>query len=75
MLRFRDLSEIVFGKNYNIFLFRSVESGVTDVEHIGTQRQVRSMLLKNSEWEQTCPLRAVNTFEEVGGCEFFPVHG
>ena len=75
VLRFRDLSEVVFGKNDDVFLFRGVQSGITHVEQIGAQGEVRSMLLDDSEWQQTRALRTLDAFAEISGGEFFPVHG
>jgi len=68
-----NLAKIVFGKDNCIFLLSGVQRGIANVQQIGPQRQMRTVLLEDSEREQAGSLRAVNAFAEVGGSEFFPV--
>src|SRR4029077_17932826 len=70
-----DLAEVVFGENDGILLFGGVQRSVADVEKIGAERQMWTVLFQDSEGEQAGSLRTVNAFAEVGGGEFFPVHG
>src|SRR5207253_9965821 len=58
--RFGDLAEIVFGEDDCVFLLGGMERGVADIEKIGAERQVGTVLLQNSEREKTCPLGAMN---------------
>ena len=46
---FGDLSEIIFGEDDGVFLLGGVQRGVADVEQIGAQRQMRSVLLQDAE--------------------------
>ena len=75
MARFGDLAEIIFGEDDCVFLVGGVQRGVTHIEQIGAERQVRTVLLQDSEREQTRSLGAANPFAKVGGSQFFPVHG
>jgi hypothetical protein len=46
---FEDLAKIVFGKDNNIFLLRRRQSGMADIQQIGSKRQMRTVLFKDSE--------------------------
>jgi hypothetical protein len=71
---FGNLAEIVFGKDDGVFLLCSVQRRVAHVQQIGTKRQMRSVLLEDSERQQACALCAMNAFAEVAGGELFPVN-
>src|SRR5256884_6954574 len=46
-----------------------------NVEEIGSQRKMRSMLLQNAEREQARSFRLLNRRAKVSGGELFPFHG
>jgi len=75
MARFCDLAEIVFGEDEGVLLLGGVQRGITDIEQIGAERKMWTVLFQDSEGEQARPLGAMNSFAKVGGGEFFPVDG
>src|ERR1035438_9042747 len=48
---------------------------MTHVDKVRPKRQVRAVLLDNSEWQQTCSLRLLDGGTEVFGRQFFPARG
>src|SRR6266699_1790811 len=73
MLRFEVLSEVVLGKDDGVFLLGGVERGVSYVQQIVAQRQMRAMLLQDPEREQAGALRARDGVLELGRGQFFPM--
>src|SRR5258708_23694717 len=73
VLGFGNLSEIIFRENDCVLLLGSVQRGVAHVQQIGSERQMRAMLFKDAEGQQTRSLRSVNAFAKIGGGEFFPM--
>ena len=49
---FKDLPEVIFGKHYSVFLLGGVQTDVANIQQIGAQGQVSTMLLQNAEWQQ-----------------------
>src|SRR6266576_2810865 len=75
VLRFKNLSEIIFWKNDGEFLLGGMQRRKANVEEIGSQRKMRSMLLQNAEREQARSFRLLNRRAKVSGGELFPFHG
>src|ERR1019366_3630182 len=73
LLRFEDLSEIVFRKNHRILLHDSVHHCKPHVDEVGPERKMRSMLLDDSERKQADTLGLMDSLHEIGGSEFFPL--
>src|SRR5260370_25432254 len=74
VLGFGNLSEIIFRENDCVLLFGSVQRGVAHVQQIGSQRQMRSMLFKDAEWQQAGSLRSLNALAKIRGGEFLPMY-
>jgi len=72
---FGNLAKIIFGKDNRVFFLGSVQRGITDVQQIGAEREMRSVLLQDAEGKQAGSLRAMNAFAEIGSGEFFPLNG
>src|SRR5208337_561627 len=70
-----DLAEVIFREDHRVFLLGRMQRRVSHVKQIGADRQVRAVLLQNSERQQARALGAANSFAKVRGCELFPVHG
>ena len=75
MAGFEDLPEIVFGKNYRVLLLCGGQSGVTNVQQVSPQGEVRPMFFENPEWKETCPVRSLNSAAEFGCAQFSPMDG
>ena len=73
--RFGNLAEIIFGEDDGVFFLGGVQRGVTHIEQIGAQGQVRPVFFQNAEGQQASSLRTMNALAEVGGGQFFPVDG
>src|SRR5207253_2154785 len=73
VLRFEDLSEIVFGKHDGIFLLSSVQCGVADVEQVGAERQVCAVLFQDAKRQDASASGLVDGLHEIGASELFPV--
>src|SRR5580704_8712156 len=71
---FGNLPEIVFGEDDSIFFLGGVKRCITNVQQVGAQRQMRSMLLKNAERQQACALCTMDSLAEIRGGEFLPVN-
>ena len=66
--RFGNLSKIIFGEDDGVLPLGGVQRGVTHVQQISAQRQMRPVFLQDAEGEQTGALRAADSFAEIGGC-------
>src|SRR6266852_4763972 len=75
VLGLKDLAKIIFGKNDGVLLLRGVQRCVAHVQKVGTQRQMRPVLLQDSEWEQARSLRLLNRLAKVRGRQLFPPSG
>src|SRR4029077_5676320 len=49
VLGFCDLTKIVFREHDRVFLLRGMECGIAHVEQVGAEREMRAVLLENSE--------------------------
>src|SRR5436190_16364605 len=74
VLRFKDLSEIILGKNYGVFLLGGMQNRVADVEEIGSQRKMRPVFLNDSEREHATASRKRDAAEEIGCGQLLPVN-
>jgi hypothetical protein len=48
---------------------------MTDIQEIGSKRQMRAVLFKDSEGQQARALGLANRSAEVRRRQFFPMHG
>src|SRR6185437_765874 len=56
MTGLEDLSKVILGKDDRVILIRRVQRGIAHIQQIGSQRQMRTMLFENAEWQQACAL-------------------
>jgi hypothetical protein len=70
---FKDLAEVVGREDDGVLLLDGVEDGEADVEEVGAKRQVGAVFLNDAEGEDADALGLVNSGDEVGGGEFFPL--
>ena len=75
LLGFEDLAEIVFGEDDGVFLLDGVHHGEADIEEVGAERKMRTMLFDDADGEHADALRLVDGLHEVGGGELFPLGG
>ena len=66
LARFEDLPEVVFGEDDGVLLFHSVHHGEANVEQIGAERQMRSVLFDDAEGQNADALRLVDGLHEIG---------
>ena len=72
VLRFKNLTEIVFRKDDGVFLLDRMERGVADVEEIGAERKMRAVFFKNAEGKNANAFGLSDGVAEVGCGEFLP---
>ncbi len=72
LLSLKDLAEIILGKHDCILLPHRVENRESNIEQVGSQRQVRSVLLEDPEGQHTNPLRLMNRLDKVGPGKLLP---
>ena len=75
MPRFKDLTEIVVGKNDCVLLLRRMLSQIPDVDQVSAQRQLRPVLFDDPERQDTNALRLLESLHEITRCQFLPFHG
>ncbi len=74
VLRFEDLAKVIIGEHDGVFLLRGIERDVTHVEQIVPERQMRSVLFQDAEWQETGALRLGDAGLEVRRGQFLPMH-
>jgi len=52
-----------------------VQRGIANVEQVGADRQVRTMLFQNSERKQARALGTIDRSDEIRAGELFPMDG
>src|SRR5579872_953444 len=52
-----------------------MQGDVANVDQVRSQRQLRTMLFQDAEWQQASALRLLDGFHEVGGRQLFPFNG
>ena len=75
VLRFKNLPEVIFGKNQGKFLLRRVQSRLANIQKIRSQRPMRPMLFQNAEKQQTCSFRLPNRGAEIFRRRRFSLRG
>src|SRR5262245_14892785 len=72
--RFKDLSEVILREHHRIFLFGGGQADVPDVNEVGAQREVWSVLFQDAEGKQAGALRALDSLRKIWRRKFFPLH-
>src|SRR5258708_25147494 len=75
VLRFKDLTEIVLGKNNRILLLDAVLDGIKYIDEIVAKRQVWPMFLDDPERQYACALRFLKALLEFSGGHLLPLPG
>src|SRR5260370_36612677 len=69
---FKDLTEIVLGKNNRILLLDAVLDGITYIDEIVAKRQVWPMFLDDPERQYACALRFLKALLKFSGGHLLP---
>ncbi len=75
VFRFKDLTEVVLGKNNRILLLDAVLDGMADIDEIVAKRQVRTMLFDDPERQYACALPFLKALLKFMGSHLLPFHG
>src|SRR5690348_1456650 len=73
--RFGNLAEVIRREDNGVFLFRGVNGGVTDIDQIGADGQLRAVLLHDAEGKQAGALRLRNGMVKIVCRQLVPADG
>src|SRR5271166_1758498 len=75
LLRFKDLSKVVLRENHGILLPHGIHHRETNIDQVGAERKMRTMLLDDPDGKQADSLRLMNGLHEVWRRELLPLGG
>src|SRR4029077_5506847 len=75
VLGFENLSEVVLRKNDGVFLLGGFQGSMANIQKIGAERQMRTVLFENAERQETGAFGLLDSGAKAGSGEFFPLGG
>ncbi len=73
MAGFEDLAKVILGKDHGVFLVGGVQGRIANIEKIGPQGEMRTMLFQNAEGQQARALRLLDRQAEIACSQFLPM--
>lgn len=69
---FGNLAKVISRKDDGVFVGSGVLGGIANIDEVGAERQVRTVLFNDAERQHAYPLSLMDRGDEVGAGEFFP---